>query len=41
VVADESGAFVGTVLGHQVLEAIENAERPPAVDADLTGSSAT
>ena len=41
VVVDEAGAFLGTVLGHQVLEAIENADRPPALGADLTGSSAT
>jgi len=41
VLVDETGAFVGTVLGHQVLSAIENAARPPASDADLAGRSAT
>ena len=41
VVVDEAGAFAGTVLGHEVLEAIENAPRPPAPDAQLAGRSAT
>jgi len=40
VVVDEAGAFAGTVLGHQVLEAIESAERPPAADAHLSEGSA-
>jgi osmoprotectant transport system ATP-binding protein len=40
VVVDEAGAFAGTVLGHQVLEAIESAERPPAADAHLTEGGA-
>jgi osmoprotectant transport system ATP-binding protein len=41
VVVDETGAFAGTVLGHQVLAAIESAARPPAPDRDLAGRSAT
>ena len=41
VVVDETGAFAGTVLGHEVLAAIENAPRPPAPDAQLAGRSAT
>ena len=41
VIVDETGAFAGTVLGHQVLSAIENSSRPPASDAHLAGRSAT
>jgi osmoprotectant transport system ATP-binding protein len=35
VVVDETGAFAGTVLGHQVLSAIESSARPAASDAYL------
>ena len=41
VIVDETGAFAGTVLAHQVLAAIESAPRPPAPDAALAGGSAT
>ena len=39
VVVDETGAFAGTVLGQQVLAAIESSARPPATDAHLAGSA--
>jgi osmoprotectant transport system ATP-binding protein len=41
VIVDESGAFAGTVLAHQVLSVIESAPRPPAPDTALAGGSAT
>lgn len=41
VIVDETGAFAGTVLGHQVLSAIESSARPPASDIQLAGGSAT
>ena len=39
VIVDETGAFAGTVLGQQVLSAIESSARPPASDARLAGSA--
>jgi osmoprotectant transport system ATP-binding protein len=41
VIVDERGAFAGTVLGHQVLSAIETSARPPAPEAHLAGRSVT
>jgi len=41
VIVDETGAFAGTVLAHQVLSVIESAPRPPAPDTALAGGSAT
>ena len=40
VVVDEHGTFLGTVLAHQVLEAIESTERAAAVDTQPAGRAA-
>ncbi|MEU6134051.1 hypothetical protein [Nocardioides sp. NPDC047086] len=39
VVVDEHGAFLGTVLAHQVLDVIESTERTAAVDTEPAGSA--
>ncbi|MFI5625510.1 ABC transporter ATP-binding protein [Nocardioides sp. NPDC051685] len=40
VVVDEDGTFLGTVLAHQVLDAIESTERAAAADTQPAGSAA-
>jgi osmoprotectant transport system ATP-binding protein len=38
VIVDDSGALVGTVLAHEVLTAIERADRPELADRDKPGT---